>query len=333
MTCSSIPLQTSILQSEEDLKIAKDLVRKATKSGQSGPDGDKNASAVPLVSEKLLQGDASWLYGSSATGDQYLAGLRVVDFYSEFFEGRFGKVEPILSPSLSSLNWQVVNEAQDFISFICAEGKKQALTHLTASVEADDGLMPIALARSNFFLADTVIIYRLAIRQADLLMSDSLIRPAVATDRLPLEEIAEECFGDRKNSVNHFSNDPMFSMAQVRLLYRQWVSRCLDGDLADRVLVYEKGGQLAGFLSVKLPSTKERQTGENIATIPLNAVKPGFQGRGIYKCLVHATINWLKEKDVEYVQIGTQLSGRIHSTWQRLGAKILRSYHQYHFHY
>jgi GNAT superfamily N-acetyltransferase len=114
-------------------------------------------------------------------------------------------------------------------------------------------------------------------------------------------------------------------------MYGDWIEKSVLGTMADTVFVHLENKEVTGFITVKLPTEGERNVGLNWAKIPLNAVAPEYQRRGIYRQLVNAALHWLQEQNSEYVEIRTQLSnGGTHSCWQGLGAKMAFNFHTFH---
>jgi len=258
---------------------------------------------------------------SSPLGDWH-ARLTRLEFDSDLFHMEEARLEPLLVPDYRGpLTGDVLEEAAAFTAKILNVAWRQ-IDHITAPVKASDAFGLIVLQRGGFTMSDTIVVHGLDLSTLAGSPSLASIREATDDDVDELEEIAAACFGSRAYNANRFNCDPAFEPAAVESLYRQWISKSVRGVLADRILVQEVDGELAGFITVSI------DLDHATANIPLNAVAPAHQGRGVYTALVKAALTELKEMDVSTVEIRTQLPNlAVHRTWQRLGSVIVDTYH------
>ena len=162
--------------------------------------------------------------------------------------------------------------------------------------------------------------------------SNPLIRPARKEDAHVLEEISAECFGNFQYNLNRFNADIAFPNERVCALYRAWIKNSLSKELADEVLVYEKNGRVLGFITLQLPTAADREHGQKLGHIPLNAVDTSCHGQGIYGDLVRAALCRFREQGVEKVDIKTQLpNNAVHRAWSKVGAKLTMSWYRFHW--
>ncbi|MBX9772674.1 MAG: GNAT family N-acetyltransferase, partial [Candidatus Obscuribacterales bacterium] len=79
------------------------------------------------------------------------------------------------------------------------------------------------------------------------------------------------------------------------------------------------------------PTASQLAEGVYLGTIPLNAVHPNFQGRGIYKKLVRAALSFLSQNGAKTAEIRTQITNSaVHRTWENLGGHLYFAYHRFH---
>ncbi len=107
-----------------------------------------------------------------------------------------------------------------------------------------------------------------------------------------LAELAADAF-----RLSRFCADPFFSTEQAREFHREWV-RNLCAGLADRVLVCDLDGELAGFISCAIRGGQGR--------IPLIATWAGHRRRGLGRSLVSAALHWFATAGAEIVHVKTQ---------------------------
>src|SRR6516165_1827103 len=176
-TPRQLPSEPRVLSSQADLCMAQNMVER---TGQNFGKDTIDQSLVDVGKYQWLQlahQDVTWIYNcGESEEDGFLAGLRALDFYSNFYDGVFGKVEPIIVPQPTFLAPKDIEDVSSFVDYIFVLGKSKGLSHLIASVEVSDAVSPIAMAKRNFFLANTVVIYLLKIPNGAGLASNRAIR-------------------------------------------------------------------------------------------------------------------------------------------------------------
>jgi GNAT superfamily N-acetyltransferase len=251
-------------------------------------------------------------------------------FDSELFGIEEARIEPLVTPGwLGPVDDAILDQSSHLFTRVLAEAAERGVEHITAPVSAQDVFTQIALQNAGFTMSDTTLIHELDLQRGHPIPVNRSIRAACEDDIEDLSQIAESCFGDRGNNVNRFNSDPAYPSAAVASLYRIWVTKSVRRELADDVFVYEVDGQPAGFITMSAgtsPTAREARRGQ----IPLNAVSPRHQRRGIYSALVQASLGWMLARSVDKVEIRTQLPNlAVHRTWQRLGATILYGAHTF----
>ncbi|MEO7716503.1 MAG: GNAT family N-acetyltransferase [Capsulimonas sp.] len=247
--------------------------------------------------------------------------LTRLDFDSRLFGIEEARLEPIIVPEcFSPLTLDILAQSNEFVESVIANARKAGIDHITAPVKTRDSFALIVLQHAGFTMSDTMIVHAIDLATFEAAPRTSTIRQARSDDSDALERISAECFGSRRYNANRFNCDPAFHPAGVESLYRQWAVKSVNKTMADEVLVYEMDGAIAGFITVSMTS--------NVAAIPLNAVAPEYQGRGVYTALVKAALAMLKERGASTVEIRTQLANlAVHQTWRRLGASIVDAHH------
>ena len=99
-------------------------------------------------------------------------------------------------------------------------------------------------------------------------------------------------------SGNHsrFKLDHKFSNGEFQKLYKAWIAKSLNGEIADEVFSYEN----MGFVTVKIKDSE--------AHIGLIAVSQESQGKGVGKLLLQAAENYAHSKGAKNLFVPTQLN-------------------------
>lgn len=128
----------------------------------------------------------------------------------------------------------------------------------------------------------------------------NFIRSATTGDLPLLKEIA------RSNlKYSHFHMDPRLSQTRSNDLFACWIENDVKGR-ADKVLLIEDRGKVAGFVTLNIDPTSQEALGFKIGEIDLLVVSTEHQGKGLGYHLVLAGLEWLQPQ-VQYVEARTQL--------------------------
>ena len=124
------------------------------------------------------------------------------------------------------------------------------------------------------------------------------IRLAGRADLDQLERIAATAHRDTR-----FHADPRFPRERVTELYRTWIRRSVEGEIADAVVTCDVDGRAAGYVSLSLPvRTGEPGTG----ALGLVAVDERARGRGLGRGLVESALARLRAGGARRVRVVTQ---------------------------
>jgi dTDP-4-amino-4,6-dideoxy-D-galactose acyltransferase len=118
-------------------------------------------------------------------------------------------------------------------------------------------------------------------------------RPARPADVPRLRAIAAVSHQDSR-----FYKDGHFDRLKCDELYRTWIERSCNG-WADHVLVAEREGSPAGYLTVHLRGSEE-------AALGLMAVAPEFRRQGVAASLMAGAFAWLDGRSITRVSVVTQ---------------------------
>lgn len=113
-------------------------------------------------------------------------------------------------------------------------------------------------------------------------------------------QIPEELYSLALESGKHsrFKIDTHFPKGAFALLYKTWIERSVNNDIADDVLVHYENNKIEGFLSYKI--------NKSVCTIGLIAVSPACQGTGIGSKLIDYLEREMSEQGVLTIDVATQ---------------------------
>lgn len=99
---------------------------------------------------------------------------------------------------------------------------------------------------------------------------------------------------------SRFYTDPSLSSFQFHSLYSEWVNNSTMQLVADAVFAAYDGGEIVGFITIKMSNVPDT------ATIGLLAVMPHCQQKGIGGLLMDAAIAWAQAAGASCVEVSTQ---------------------------
>ncbi len=174
---------------------------------------------------------------------------------------------------------------------------------LMARIDYDQNHLIHLLEENDFRLMDVSVALGLATEKIPLdpqKLDGKLIRPATTEDLPLLKQIARSSF-----KYSHFHMDPKLSQVRSNELFACWIENDVKGR-ADKVLLVEDKGQVAGFVTLNIDPNSEEALGFKIGEIDLIAVSADHRGKGLGRQLVLAGLQWLRPQ-VQYVEARTQL--------------------------
>jgi ribosomal protein S18 acetylase RimI-like enzyme len=176
---------------------------------------------------------------------------------------------------------------------LLGQAAREGYAHLTLRLPTDNYAVIWAAEQVGFRLIDVGVDSSFNVGMSPLPEPPSLrVREARAEDVGDIAELAADAF-----RLSRFWADPFFSTEQAREFHREWV-RNLYAGLADRVLVCDLDGDIAGFVTGALRQGEGR--------IPLIATRVGHRRKGLGRSLLSAVLHWFVTAGAERVQVKTQ---------------------------
>ncbi len=151
------------------------------------------------------------------------------------------------------------------------------------------------------------------------------IRPMQNSDEAILAELSYDSYGDHTMIQDRFFLEPSISPATAQAVFREWFLNLAHrhGQGGTTVLTAELSGSVVGYIAIE-------PMAEFAGTVwwkdSLNAVAPEARGRGVYRALVLAALDFAKSQDAAGLITKTQSSTyRVINTWLHLGGDVLES--------
>jgi GNAT superfamily N-acetyltransferase len=201
--------------------------------------------------------------------------------------------------------------------------RQEEVKFLIARCASADLAAAHAMEHEGFELMDALVYYArdLAAPLPEHPVS-APIRSLRRGEEVQVREAASESFA---GYFGHYHADPRLDRRQCDETYVDWAYRsCLALDSGNDVLVSELDGRVLAFATVRLNS---REESEGV----LFGVTPAAQGRGLYRALMLAGMQWSKLRGAGRMVVSTQFTNiAVQKVWTRLGFEPSKSYYTFH---
>lgn len=123
---------------------------------------------------------------------------------------------------------------------------------------------------------------------------------------------------------SRFKRDPHITQQQFTALYTIWITRSLDKEIADEVLVVGHKKNVIGMVTL----TKRNECG----TVGLIAVDKAHRGQGIGLRLMQAAETWFRQEQCRTMKVVTQLNNLAACRlYQKHQFELISNLYYYHF--
>ena len=258
--------------------------------------------------------------GEDAVGAGY---VEPMPWDSAYFGVPMGKLALLPDPRVSAL--EILDPLLD--ALLEAAGRA-GLRHL--SVKLDCGHLDAvqALEGRGFRLMDCLLTYLCDCHRDPVpeVKRMARVREYQPEDRDAVVAIAERMYQDY---AGRFTRDPWLPPGLVRRFYVEWVRNACAGQMADRLLVGERGGRVVSFLAYRrIPSVFE-STGIRIAGQGISAVLP--EGVGSYPSLLATAIAKDRVVTYDFAEFDTPIENTLpQRVFQKMGFRLVRSKYTLH---
>ncbi len=183
-------------------------------------------------------------------------------------------------------------------------------------------IIPDVLDRKEIFcdrLIDQKVIFSKSIR----VIADDIPGIAVYDEESVSADLYEIALESGKYS--RFKTDEKLPAGSYEKLYRKWIERSVNGELADKVFVYRENFSILGMITVKIKPGR----GE----IGLLGIHPGAQGKGIGSKLISAAENFVLSKNLSEMEVATQYgNSQACRFYEKNGYSVRIIFNYYHIH-
>lgn len=131
-------------------------------------------------------------------------------------------------------------------------------------------------------------------------------------------------------AYSRFRLDPHFSQQQFEAMYRVWIERSVNREMADAVLVATTDG--SGASNERLAGMVTVAESAGVGKIGLIAVSASSRGKGIGSSLLWAAHQWMQERGARQTRVVTQLdNSKACRLYERGGYSLSALEHIHHF--
>jgi dTDP-4-amino-4,6-dideoxy-D-galactose acyltransferase len=211
-----------------------------------------------------------------------------------------------------------VREGAEAIQRVERQAKRADFCLISARVPLDAVDAVWALQATGFHTVDTGVTFEYDLGKEGHPFAfhparEVTIRSVTDDDVQILEASVEGLF---RHSYYYVS--PLFSRDEADLLHRTWITNCVRHGRADRVLIAELAGEVAGFITCRrLPDAS--------GVIDLVGVRPTSSSRGIGKTLVRASQDCFRELGVAVIRVRTQITNLAAvNMYSSTGARLIK---------
>lgn len=174
------------------------------------------------------------------------------------------------------------------------KAKKQGYRLVYVFSEENTFLSPDMLGSSNGRLVDRKIVYQKRVGSYDVL-NEKTIYPYTSSDNT--EKLLDLAY--ISGNYSRFRLDENFPMGSFERMYKEWLLKSLNGELADVVYVASDNNKISGFVTLRC--------GKDSGDIGLIAVNTEQQNRGIGAKLIHACEEYLYKQSIDNLRVPTQM--------------------------
>ncbi len=270
---------------------------------------------VNYLGAKVGAGSSLLLDSESAADASSVAIWRELDFDSEIYATRMGRIDWIAAEDLES------QTRQKLLGLVIQQAEERGIQHLTFRINARDPHLVQLAEEAGFRMATSFVGLARLLNGKDLATA-SFLHCAEPGDLEALRRITREAFA----AETRFHFDLRLPSAGTERLHQCWIENCLEGKAADCVFVARIDGQVAGYITCQVDPAALAHLGQARGSIGLFAVDPKARGRGLGAGLLEGAQAWLVDQGVARIEVGTESFnyGALHS-YLRAGFRLVQS--------
>lgn len=222
--------------------------------------------------------------------------------------------------NIIGLDGTITNKEVEYILTVAAE---KGYDNICVKIDTREKHLTNLFLYNRFALVDTQVMYSIPIYHSNFCEEKVNGYFIAKYQNECIEQITKIAKGAFK--IDRFHSDPLLPAEKSDMYYEKWAENLCKG-LADEiyVVIEQKNSSVVGFISVTYK--------DKTAIVGLAAIKPEYQGNGLFTYMMSEVITVLKTKTgIEYLHYGTQLSNiPILKTMTKFSGIILYSNHVLH---
>jgi len=182
------------------------------------------------------------------------------------------------------------NGEQCSIDEIIRQKESERYELIVISYDAFNFDIDAFIASNNGILADKKVTYH------KCLDDNVIFPPEISFHKGPLtDELSELAI--LSGHLSRFNQDFRLR-AKCKQMFIKWIENSLNGQLADKVMVYREDGHISGFVTIKQH--------DFAGQIGLISVSEKLQGKGVGSKLIQACDSWLQRNNATKYEVVTQ---------------------------
>ena len=213
---------------------------------------------------------------------QHIERIQFLDWDSDFFQKKIGRIDYNRDTDISSLLKCAKNDNYDLIYTFCTEDiffDRQILNKFQGS------------------LADRKVIYEKGMITFIEPTNPYVLEYKDSKLDTTLEQLAYE-----SGRFSRFRLDTYFRSEDFFRMYKVWITKSVEKQIADKVFVVTDNDLIKGMVTLRIEPDKGK--------IGLIAVSEESQGRGYGKMLINACCNELLQQGITTIEVPTQMENK-----------------------
>lgn len=253
-----------------------------------------------LCLDKISKSTSVFHHNDSQSGCKGIVWTSFQKFDTEQFGWRTENIEGLMAQGDYHVSSQIKKELNAQVIKDC---KRRNVCYLSHRASSNDISTIHVLEESGFATIDGLLTFSLDLNNWVHKNSSSnyVFRPYREEDLPELKRIASESF-----MYDRFHSDPVIPKLSADRFHEVWIENSCRG-LVDAVMVAEKDGKAIGFITCKINSSFQQETGIKFGSIVLVATDRGKRGKGVAAGLLNYVLDWFKSEKVNIVEVGTQI--------------------------
>lgn len=220
------------------------------------------------------------------------------------------------------------NLVSELINFAMEHCRSEGGQLLVAKTDPAAQYMVRGVGLAGFEHMSTLVFLGFDLRRGGItpVKSSFVYRPFEEADLGALEEVAQKSFAGH---FDRFTSDRRIPNESAKRVHSEWVRNSCRG-YADQVFVGLDGDRIIAFGTWKFEKGGYEGLGARIARYDLGAVAPDYWGKGVFKGLTAAAMQWLAGK-VDLIEGPTNLRNyAVQRGLTSLGWRLVGSRYNYH---